>query len=550
MKKFQVEKLKKAYKGKQEFQAKNAGYNFNFLTDKWVLGYKSNLYLGWMNYLDIEEAVFIELRLAIAKAAKYFAVNSLNAYCSTLKSIVKYLTVRDFNAWWITLGDTYKIQVRETLYALSGMKKDYCSSTLKLLYESVANETLKRNNGSKFVLDSMKGAYSEVELDNILESLRISTTQALNKEILITPDFTALRTIIASQLMVAIVRRPTQLSQIKWCDVLPVGQEFKSHKNKDCNWQPINQHLFSDVEQLHIRTFMGKDGMFRYNVEPSSHRLEPDLSILLLQYYQVYEQFLKKKIFATGIDINADEMKELMKRLPLHPDQSLFSAQFRSKEELFNSVSETSIAYHQSSDAMQTCIAYLFKKNKVKSDRHPTTGVILANNRWRHTQLTQAVSHGFSPAQIASITGVTIEAIEPYLDLKAKERILIDKAYAGNQIIKKFDSMSVKELKTNKEYSVKNEFEAEIGYKLNPSNCSSCQSKGGAPMACYPCDNFRPLETANHQQYLDKARRKLEINSQSGHPATVRKLRKIITYIEATITVCNENLSKKLERKP
>lgn len=68
-------------------------------------------------------------------------------------------------------------------------------------------------------------------------------------------------------------------------------------------------------------------------------------------------------------------------------------------------------------------------------------------------------------------------------------------------------------------------------------------------MGCYPCDNFRPLETANHQQYLDKAERKLQINSQSGHSATVRKLKKIIIYIKATLALCEERMTLKLVDK-
>jgi hypothetical protein len=540
--------LKQAYKGQRDFHAKNQGYVFNLFSDIWTLGYKSNLNLTWTNDLDIDESVFIDLRLAIAHSAKSYASSSLIINCSTLKTIINYLNINDFNAWWLTLDDVYKRQVRNSLYSFCGKDKEYSSSTLIPLYD-VAARPLKQKDGSKYILDSHNGSYSEVEHDNILESLRIATTQSLDLDILTTHQFTNLRNIIASQLMIATVRRSTQLRQIKWCDVLPVGQTFQSHKSKNRDWQPITQHLFSDVEQLHLRTFKGKDGEFRYNAEYRSHRLEPNLSILLLRYYHTYQQFLTNQLNEKEIIINTEEMKELMGRLPLLPDQSLFSSPFGSKEMLFRSVSETSEAYHQSSDSISTNIRYLFKKLKVESDRHPLNGVKLANNRWRHTQLTNAAWLGFTPAQIANITGVTIDAVKSYLDLKVKERVKIDKAYAGNHIIKRFDSISIQELQKNEEFILKNEFDVEIGYKRNPANCSSCQSKGGAPMACYPCDNFRPLETANHQQYLDKARRKLEINSQSGHPATVNKLKKIINYIEVTIALCNEKKIPKLEVK-
>ena len=153
---------------------------------------------------------------------------------------------------------------------------------------------------------------------------------------------------------------------------------------------------------------------------------------------------------------------------------------------------------------------------------------------------------GLSPAQVAAITGVTIEAIQNYLDLKAPERVKIDEAFAGNSVIQRFDSVSSKELQQHADFKVKSPFDEEMGHKLNPNNCSSCQSKGAAPMGCYPCDNFRPLETANHQQYLDKAERKLAINSQSGHPATVKRLQTIILYIRVTIMLCEERKTMKV----
>lgn len=538
MNKEQLTALKKEYKGQREFSAKTEGYSFDILSDEWVLGYKETLYMEWMNELDME--TFIDLRLAIAHAATHYAYRSTLAHVSTLKTIINYLNVYAFKAWWLTL-DSYKRAVKDTLYAFCGRSGEYNSVILSPLYETIKDENLGKRGGLKGILDIETGAYSEIEHNNLLEALRIETLHALKGEILAQKPYTRLRNVIACQLMVAIVRRPTQLVQIKWCDLLRVGQEFKSHKDSDREWEPVTQHLFSDVEQFHLRTFKGKDGQFRGNAESRSHRLSPDLSELLLRYYQAYETYLCHALNKSNITLSDEEVKELMRRLPLMPDQNLFSSGFLSKAELFNAISDTSKAYHFTPDALGTRIVYLFnKKLRVKSDRLPNKPLALANNRWRHTQLTLAVWMGLSPAQIATITGVTIEAIAPYLDLKAQERVKIDQAYAGNSIIQRFDSTSVKALQKHSDFSVKSPFEEEMGHKLNPTNCSSCQSKGGAPMACYPCDNFRPLETANHQQYLDKAERKLIINSQPGHPATVKRLQTIIVYIKATIAICEE----------
>ncbi|HFD0647051.1 TPA: hypothetical protein ACF039_002316 [Vibrio parahaemolyticus] len=540
----ELRSLKNSYEGTRTFPSKEAGYEFDIFSDEWVLGYKKPLYLDWMNALDSD--VFLDLRLAIAHAAKHYAYSSLYGYVTTLKTICQYIESATFEAWWLTLT-SYKKNVRDTLFALCKQSHEYNSSVLTSLYDIVKDENLGRNNGSKSILDESTGAYSEIERDNLLEALRIETLNALSNEFSAIHHFTRLRNVLACQLMIAIVRRPTQLVKIKWCDLLRVGQAFKSHKDSDRDWQPLTQHHFSDVEQLHLRTFKGKEGVFRVNAESRSHRLEPNLSELLLQYYQVYETFLCASLSKNGIVFSESETKELMRRLPLFPDQSLFSVGFDTKESLFQSVSDTSEAFHLQSFSLRANIAYLFnKKLSIKSDRIAHRPLAFKNNRWRHTQLTLAAWMGLSPAQIAAITGVTVDAILPYLDLKAPERVRIDEAFAGNSVIQRFDSVSSKELQQHPDFKVKSPFDEEMGHKLNPANCSSCQSKGAAPMGCYPCDNFRPLETANHHQYLDKAERKLAINSQSGHLSTVKRLQTIILYIRVTIMLCEERKTMKM----
>ncbi|MEZ8794964.1 hypothetical protein AB6D86_24150 [Vibrio splendidus] len=549
MDKSQLVTLREKYTGQRIFFSKEKGYNFDLLDDIWKIGYKKSLYLGWLNKLEIDSATFLDLRLAIAHAVPHYSFNSLNSHLSTLKTIVNYCDPLEFIAWWLTL-DNYKTQIKNALYAFCYRSKDYYCTTLSPLFDEIKNENLGRNGGISRILDIDKGAYSEIEHANLLEVLRIETHQALNAHKLTQKSFTRLRNAIACQLMVAIVRRPTQLVKMKWCDVLRVGQQFESHNEPDRDWRPFTQHLFSDVEQLHLRTFKGKDGSFRFNAESRSHRLEPETSLLLLNYYQAYKNYLIHQLINKNLNLSSMEMEELMGRLPILPDQSLFSSDYHSKAHIFSAVSHLSEAYHLSSVSLHRNINYLFKRKlNAQSDRIPNTPLALSNNRWRHTQLTQAAWQGLSPAQIASITGVTIQAIVPYIDLKAKDRVKIDQAYANNQIIKRFDTISVKKLQEDKEFCIKSPFDEEIGYQLTPENCSSCKSKGAAPMGCYPCDNFRPLDTANHQQYLNKAKRKLEINKKSGHHATVKRLYKIIMYIEATISQCEERNTPKLREE-
>ncbi|MGI9920191.1 hypothetical protein [Vibrio owensii] len=538
--------LKKEYDGQHIFNAREDGYSFDIHSDKWLLGYKNYLTLSWMADLDIDAETCLDLKLAIAHAAKHNAYSSLQGYVSTLKTIIAYLDFYDFQAWWLTL-DAYKKSVRNCLCTLCHPRNDYTCNTLQPLYDAIKGENLKLQGGTKGILDPKTGAYSEVEHDNILETLRVETLQVFSGEVLSQRKFTTSRNIIGSHFLVTLIRRHTQLVQLKWCDILPVGQTFESHKHPNLNWKPVTQHLFSDMEQLHVRTFKGKDGQFRGNAESRSHRLEVDFSQLLLHYYKIYENCLLHSLSTQRISLSDNETKELMRQLPILPDQSLFRSHFKSKAELFSSVSDTSRAYHLTAISLRNSIRYLYtNKLKPNSDRIPSDSLLLGNNRWRHTVLSQGAKYGLSPSHLAAITGVTVDAITPYLDLKAPERVRIDEAYAGNHVIQRFDSVSVKELLAHDDFKVRSRFDEEIGHKLNPANCTSCQSKGGAPMACYPCDNFRPLETANHQPYLDKAERKLAINSQSAHPATVKRLKKIILYIKVTITLCEDRKTVKV----
>lgn len=163
--------LKKGYDGQRIFNARENGYSFDVFSHTWELGYKNNLHLDWMNELNIDAETYLDLRLAIAHAAKHYAYKTLITHVSTLKTIIDYLHIYNFQAWWLTL-DTYKSAVRNCLSALCNPRNSYTCNSLQPLYDAIKNSLLKRNGQMKGILDVKTGAYSEVEQDNILESLR------------------------------------------------------------------------------------------------------------------------------------------------------------------------------------------------------------------------------------------------------------------------------------------------------------------------------------------------------------------------------------------
>ena len=154
--------LNNRYDGQRIFNARKDGYSFDVFSDVWELDYKNYLYLDWMNELDINIETYLDLRLAIAHAAKHYASKTLYNRASILKTIVAYLNVYDFQAWWLTL-DSYKNNARRCLTTLCHPRNGYTSTILQPLYDAVKDENLGRNDTIKGILDPKTGAYSEVD---------------------------------------------------------------------------------------------------------------------------------------------------------------------------------------------------------------------------------------------------------------------------------------------------------------------------------------------------------------------------------------------------
>ncbi|MCG7584430.1 hypothetical protein [Photobacterium sp. OFAV2-7] len=537
MKKEQVNRLQSNFKGQRQYSAKNEAFTFDIFEDIWQLDTKVTIYLSWMYEAGYDEQTFIDIRVGLANVAKKQAPNSIKRISNDLKVINNSLTLEAFKIRWMSLSARYKVSIAATLAVMMKHGKVvYFNKIYK--YASDNRPTI---NSANNILDPTKGAYSEVEYDSITEQLYLATNQLPDYCKNIT-ELNQYRVLIACHLMIATVRRPTQLVQSKWCDLLPVGQSFTNQRlsKGQKNWLPLSEPLFSDIERLHFRTFKGKSGTFRTQAEKTSHLLEPDLSTLIGRYYRHYEKFLIEHLKEEGIELTDDERREIMMRCPIISDESLFEMKFVSKSNLFKAIGVISNIGHSSSVNLYQMIANCFNNLETKSDRVHNKKLKLGNNRLRHTVLTQGAAMGLTRPFLAQITGVRESSVTDYIDLNVAERVQINQAFADNEVLNRFGKTPVQALLQEEGFAVKNEFDEEIGIQSNPSNCVSCNKKLGAPMACYPCDNFRPLDNAEHQQYLDKAVLKYELNKANGDAATVRSLRIIILYITATIKVCEK----------
>lgn len=531
------------------FKAKNQAYQFDVLEENWQLSLKQFVRLEKITNSNKTAIDLLMFRLALARQATKLSPNTINMRSSALKNIrfsrndplVFQESFRKLSRGRQVNSYLFFKYIQKDDHPRFRFLKDAFTDALEFMNKIELPEGKSRGSN---IFDPVKGMYSEAEELEINTKLRIDINETLmqqrTEECVNGVMHNRLGSLIAVTLMKSIFRRPTQLRSLKWIDVLPVGMSFADHRKTDQKERPEIEHLFSDVDQLHIRTFRGKDGEFRYLAEPRTHRIEPDFSNIILQYRALFQRRLETHLIKQGINLSRKAITALMLRLPLFPSQSLFETKFETKAKLFQSVGYRSESFHLVDKFFIGKIRRLSKSLNLTSER-TLKELNLSNNRFRHTVLTNAAWSGMDKVALSSITGVTPVAVAPYLDLKFDSRLKIDTAFAEKQIFKQFGRVSVSELVKSEQIKVVNELGDESGVLLKGADCNTCESKLGRPIGCYGCDNFRPHLEGNHKAYLEKAERKLGINQdKGGSPLTIRKLERSILYIRATILICQE----------
>ena len=526
-----IQRLKTNFTGQSLYVAKNIAYNFSLFDDVWQLNLKGGfIYLEWMHEAGYDEKTFIAIRKLLAEHATCKSPSTIKNFVKGLKALGNSLRLPEFQMKWLSLTEPLKSYLRN-LFAFAKREGLHFFDDLADFTSTFTRTDTAYNN----ILDGEKGSYSSVEYDSIKEQIRLATDAILDGGSLM--EF---RGCIGAHLLSALMRRPCQLIQLKWADILPVGKRFAKHRSSES--VPEIEHNFSDMDCLHVRTFKGKDGRFRFNAEKISHRLEPDLTKLILIYRELFKENLLQSLNKQKIILNKKDVNEIMLRCPILPGIELFRVQFLTKKNLFDSLGAASDTFHLGSKILHQSIKRFQNKYcSFQSDRIDNEKLSLANNRLRHTVLTTGARMGLSSSYLAQITGVTRATVEYYIDLDLESRVQINEAFAAKEVLLRFGVTSIQSLQKKEGFTVINEFEEEIGIQSKPDNCSSCASKLGAPMACYPCGNFIANEDANHVIYLDKALSKYRKNKSMGNKhQTLHKLEKIIIYIRATIKVIAE----------
>lgn len=388
-------------------------------------------------------------------------------------------------------------------------------------------------------LDPSKGAHSALEFDSLATLINrelelIDWTAPRDIAFFRSTGFSSIRNKISNKLLISIVRRPIQISALKWSDLIPAGASFN-----DSNIGESDEVRNIGADTLQLRVFFAKTkgvAIFRSYPERYPIHISEFLSAVLMQYKCLVREGVKLMYKDAGVEVGNHQLLSSFNNMPMFPSLDMFGLCANSlnvADQLFTPVSNT---YHVS----ESIITNFVREMNVISDR--TGSCVTSSNRIRHTVLTRGAQDGLHAAHLAKITGVTVPAARLYVDLDYSSRRSIDSKFIGNEFLKSvFDS--VLEHATGDDELILDQRFNSIGMPRDSGSCVSCSAKIGRPLACYGCVNFRPLLDADHRYVLAEAEAKLAANRAALlNPLSIRtteKLESQIAWVALTISACD-----------
>ena len=434
------------------YTANNAAWTFDILSDRWQVSTKGTVNLEFMNEFDIPMQTWLSLRILIADKAESYKKSTVGTVASAIKSIGNgWQDCLHFQAAFNVLKDGYK---RRLISSFRELEKNPLSEFLAIkthfnpFIRFLQKQDFPNPKRLKGVFDPVHGVYTDEEMQEIQDKIRLTVSELLTQlEKNVVPSlalFLRFTGIIRVLLLISIYRRPAQLEMMKWSDVLPIGVSFKDHRYAAHSPAPEEETGFSDVDQVHLRTFKAKNGYgFRGYAERRSHRMEPEFSKLIGIYRYFYQLLLMDRLTKQGIQLSEEEWEDLLCRCPFLPGAKLFTTQYNTKRRLFASVGHQSDAMHSGSSIAS--IKRTSRRLGLSSTR--IAHFDISNNRSRHTVITNALERGLSVIQSAAITGVTPSVVKNYAHLDIKGRVAINKSMAGHRVLNQFVRISLHELK-------------------------------------------------------------------------------------------------------
>lgn len=521
-----------------------SGLVVNTDDDVWVIlpnkGKGGSLYVGWIHSSgmpDDEKNLILDVLIYYVRTKAASTASGLN---TNVKPFVLggIPSLDRLKAIWSGLKTNQKKGLNQFFGTLS--KQGHKKFKDFHLFTSTHLDKVRVN-----ALDSSSGALNDSEFDSLAKQINYCLQEfewTGDRELSFyqaSSFYGRLRNLVTNKLLLSIVRRPIQISLLKWSDLIPIGASFN-----DARVRAADEISATFGQALQLRVFIAKStGLSFSRGCPERYPLyiSDNLSKVLIDYKRVMLEGLTMLMQSSGVSVDKSEMLNLMTDMPMFPDISLFKMHFNSIDSFKRLFTSRSTAYHVSEAAVTSAIRWV----SVTSDR--AADCVVTSNRIRHTVLTRGAQDGLPAAQLARITGVTVPAARYYIDLDYKSRQELDCKYIGNEFLKKAFSSALTPGSESDEAIFDSKFNP-VGSPKNKRSCTTCSTVMGRPLGCYGCPNFRPLLEGDHKSVLELAEDKLAVNRSSLinplHARSIEKLERQIVWIKLTIAVCDEHLSR------
>ena len=493
-----------------------SGKTFHVNDTSWIVGNHGGLNPEQLKTLSLSDKEAADLRYTLAVMATLRPFSSMTKFISGIKtSNISSLTSKGVRNLSNDISGSSIDSLKAVSKQLVKIDRDY-----RGFHDAVANIQKKvQGRSNSNIYDVEIGALSEYEIGDLTEKLNAYSAKIFS-DCRPTSDLNSIHfgkwlRLVLARFMVIFSRRPSQLAQIKWCDLSLVKSE-----------------LGNEIE-LSMPMAKQSDG-YRETFEITPLKLLHKLTLELISYRDYYIKFLMTMLKSNHLEIDIDE---IIKYLPVFPQQKLYNLKINDKEQFLSTLHKKSSAFHSSSDDLKAKFTATMKELSPVSDRLSPENYKIGNNRLRHTTGTSLAAQGYDLLEIAQALGNTAGAAKIYVDMSDEVRVSIDDAFDSHTLLSKsFSGSLTSEIMTG-EVAVEDMLYGDLGKSINSSSCEKCTL--ARPIGCYGCEFFRPLISADHESKLVEVEDLYKRRKKSGNSdIALSGIRRTINKIKATISAC------------
>lgn len=515
------------------------GLKFDPEADIWNLKHGATpVKVQWLRLLK-DAALAAELREGLASAARKLSIARISP---ASKNWSEYLSQSNEKVTKSSLV-AYIAYVRTN--RSSDVKLSVISGTLKFLlplnrerYQPLVDHfktVTFRNSNRKDFLNPETGALSSTEDGNLVDALR----QHYQGLLQITNDsddsgltYAAWSGYFGIRLPHFTSRRYDTLSQMKWKDVMSIHVQ--------------DGDITLIRHEARFPRAKTQDGGFRQQWEGYRIELDKELVEELTEFRNVTERCIRRMLSENEIKLSESAFVSLAKEWPLFGRSDAFPGchtnmkpmRWPDRISLFNAA--TGPGLHMNANTFSSQTRKVFKIMNIKSER--VSRFSYGPRRQRHTLGTSMAIEGHEDAVIAKALGVIdMSTVRAYKDMTPEAMNVIDRLMSP--ILGPLVDVAMGRVVIRRDQAddqVTSNGVDEIGACKHCQH--QCKSKElSAPFACYPCDLFRPIASADHSLVLNEAVQHYQREVKRGaRPFQLRGWSRVIRYIQLTIVACHK----------